>query len=227
MIVCEDHLIRTLDVVVSLLTLVLLAPLFVALMAVLKLTGQGEVFFRQERVGAGGRLFGLYKFATMLRDSPSTGSGLLTLADDPRVLPFGRILQRTKLDELPQLLNILLGDMSIIGPRPQPPAHFEAYPIHVREQLVKVKPGLSGIGSIVFRDEDKLMSQSGVDYETYYRDVIAPYKGELELWFLKNRNVRVYLSLILLTVWVVLKPRSSAHRRRFPDLPPAPAGLPL
>ena len=152
-------------------------------MLILRFTGEGEVFYRQLRVGKGGKLFGLLKFATMLKDSPNIGSGLHTLKGDPRVLPFGRFLRKTKLNELPQLINILKGDMSVIGPRPQAPAHFDAFPEHIRPELVKVRPGLSGIGSIVFRDEETLLSRPGIDHEHFYKEVIAPYKGELELWF--------------------------------------------
>ena len=153
------------------------------------------------------------------------GTGLHTLKDDPRVLPVGRFLRKTKFNELPQLVNILLGDMSVIGPRPQAPRHFDVFPEHVKHELIKVRPGLSGVGSIVFRDEEKLLSVPGRDHEAFYSDVIAPYKGELELWYIRRQGVVVYLLLIGLTIWVVLFPRSSLYRRIFPDLPPAPAEI--
>lgn len=219
--------IRLLDIVFSLVALLVLSPLLLPIALLLRITGEGEIFFRQQRVGKGGQLFGLLKFATMLKNSPNIGSGLHTLANDPRVLPFGGFLRKTKINELPQLLNILKGDMSVIGPRAQTPPHFDVFPAHVREQLVKVRPGLSGIGSIVFRDEERLLSRPGIVHETYYRDVIAPYKGELELWYLRHQGLRIYLILIALTVLVVLAPESFAYKRWLPDLPLPPEGLPV
>lgn len=210
---------RVLDVLLSGIALLCLLPALALIALVLRCSGEHEVFYRQDRVGRGGKSFGLLKFATMLKDSPNLGSGLLTLRDDPRVLPFGRFLRRTKLNELPQLLNVLLGDMSLIGPRPQAPGHFEVFPAHVKAELVKVRPGLSGIGSIVFRDEESLLSVPGRDPERYYREVIAPYKGELELWFIRRRGLALYLKLVALTIWAVVWPGRVPYRSIFPDLP--------
>ncbi|MBE2258147.1 MAG: sugar transferase, partial [Rhodobacteraceae bacterium] len=148
---------RFLDILLSGLALIILAPLFVTIAVVLRLTGEREVFFVQQRVGKDGRKFGLLKFATMLKDSPNIGTGTVTVRDDPRVLPTGRFLRKTKVNELPQLLNILKGDMSIVGPRPQTQRCFDAFPNDVQEAIVKVRPGLSGIGSIVFRNEESLL----------------------------------------------------------------------
>ena len=145
---------RLLDVLLSGLALLVLSPLLVPVAIALRMTGEGEVFFIQQRVGRGGRPFGLYKFATMLKDSPNIGTGTVTVKGDPRVLPLGRLLRKTKINELPQLLNILKGDMSIIGPRPQTRRCFDAFPVRSQAAIVKVRPGLSGIGSIVFRDEE-------------------------------------------------------------------------
>lgn len=219
--------IRLLDIFLSLTALLLLSPLLLPIALLLLVTGEGEVLYSQQRIGKGGRPFGLLKFATMLKNSPNIGSGLHTLANDPRVLPFGRFLRETKINELPQLINILRGDMSVIGPRPQALAHFDVFPAHVREQLIKVRPGLSGIGSIVFRDEESLLSRPDIDYEAYYKDVIAPYKGELELWYLRHQGLRIYLILIALTVLIVLVPNSLAYKRWLPDLPHPPDGLPV
>ena len=218
-------MIRLLDILLSSLALLVLAPVLLPIALLLRVTGEGEVFFRQQRVGKEGRLFGLLKFATMLKNSPNLGSGLHTLSNDPRVLPVGRFLRNTKINELPQLINILKGDMSVIGPRPQAPAHFDAFPAHVREQLIIVSPGLSGIGSIVFRDEERLLSQQGAGHDVYYRDVISPYKGELELWYLRHRGLRTYLLLIALTVLVVLTPENATYKRWLKDLPSPPEGL--
>jgi len=215
---------RLFDMVFSGLALVVLAPLFVPLAILLRLTGEGEVFFVQQRVGKGGRRFGLLKFATMLKDSPNLGTGTVTVKDDPRVLPLGRILRRTKINELPQLINILKGDMSIVGPRPQAERCFLAFPADVQKTIIKIRPGLSGIGSIVFRNEEQLL-HGVADQVEFYDQVIAPYKGELEKWYVRNENLGNYFLIIFTTVWVVLFPGSRIVGRLFPGLPPPPTEL--
>ena len=215
---------RLLDIVLSSLALLVLSPLLLPIALALRLTGEGEVFFRQNRIGLGGREFGLYKFATMLKNSPAIGTGTVTVKNDPRVLPLGRFLRKTKINELPQLLNILLGDMSVVGPRPQTKRCFDAFPAASQARIVTVRPGLSGIGSIVFRDEEELMHTSA-EPERFYDEVIMPYKGALEEWFVAHRSTWVYLMSIVLTAWVVLFPRSQALWNVFPSLPPPPPGL--
>lgn len=215
---------RVLDVVLSGLALVVLSPLLVPIALVLRLTGEGEVFYVQQRVGRYGRPFGLYKFATMLKDSPNLATGTVTVKNDPRVLPMGRFLRKTKINELPQLLNILRGDMSIVGPRPQTQRCFAAFPPSSQVEVVKVRPGLSGIGSIVFRDEEELMHASA-DPERFYDDVIMPYKGQLEEWYVAHQNLRTYVVSIVVTAWVVLFPDSRVMDRAFRGLPDPPAEL--
>lgn len=215
---------RFLDILLSSAALLVLSPLLVPVAIALRLTGEGEVFFLQDRVGLGGRVFGLYKFATMLKDSPNIGTGTVTVKDDPRVLPLGRVLRKTKVNELPQLLNILKGDMSLIGPRPQTRRCFDAFPASTREAIVKVRPGLSGIGSIVFRGEEDMLHQHA-DPMRFYDDVIAPYKGALEEWYVEHAGLRTYLACIFLTAWVVVLPKSSLVWRVFRDLPAPPAEL--
>lgn len=212
---------RLLDILFSGAALLLLAPLLVPVAILLRATGEGEVLFRQNRVGREGAPFGLLKFATMLRNSPNMGTGTVTLKNDPRVLPVGRVLRKTKINELPQLLNILKGDMSLIGPRPQTRRCFDAFPEGSQQAVVTVRPGLSGIGSIVFRGEEDLMHAAN-DPDRFYDTVIMPYKGQLEEWYVRNRNVFTYLLLILLTIRVVIEPRSSLVWRLFPDLPSPP-----
>jgi lipopolysaccharide/colanic/teichoic acid biosynthesis glycosyltransferase len=215
---------RVLDVLFSGLALLVLSPLLVPIALILRLTGEGEIFYVQQRVGRGGKPFGLYKFATMLKNSPSLGTGTVTVKNDPRVLPIGRFLRKTKINELPQLLNILLGDMSIIGPRPQTRRCFDAFPPCSQVEIMKVRPGLSGIGSIVFRDEEDLMHASA-EPEAFYDDVIMPYKGRLEEWYVANQGLRTYLWSIVLTVWVVLVPGSNVFWRIFRGLPLPPPEL--
>ena len=215
---------RLLDVLLSGLALLVLSPLLVPVAIALRLTGEGEVFFIQQRVGRGGRPFGLYKFATMLKDSPNIGTGTVTVKGDPRVLPLGRLLRKTKINELPQLLNILKGDMSIIGPRPQTRRCFDAFPARSQAAIIQVRPGLSGIGSIVFRDEEELMHASA-EPERFYDEVIMPYKGALEEWYVAHQGLWTYLAAIFATAWVVLFPKSDIVWKLFPGLPVSPAEL--
>ena len=212
---------RLFDVIFSGIALVFLSPLLVPIMLLLKLSGEGEIFFLQERVGKNREMFKLYKFATMLKDSPSIGTGTVTMKNDPRILPFGAFLRKTKVNELPQLLNVFLGHMSLIGPRPQAPRCFDAFPVESQDIIVQVKPGLSGIGPIVFRgEEDILEGHSGT--LDFYDNVIGPYKGDVEAWYVGKQDLIAYFSLILLTVWVVLFPKSDLVWRLFKDLPSPP-----
>jgi lipopolysaccharide/colanic/teichoic acid biosynthesis glycosyltransferase len=215
---------RFLDIVLSLAALLVLSPLLVPVVVILKLTGEGEVFFVQQRVGHNGKSFGLYKFATMLKNSPNVGTGTVTLKNDPRILPIGKFLRKTKINELPQLLNILNGSMSVIGPRPQTQRCFDAFPQAVQGTIIQVRPGLSGIGSIIFRDEEDML-HSHTDSERFYDEVIMPYKGALEEWYVANHGLRTYVLLIVLTAWVVLFPRSRLVWQCFPSLPVPPVEL--
>ena len=214
-------MIRFFDVVLSGMALVALSPLLIPIMLLLKFSGEGEIFFLQERVGKNRDMFKLFKFATMLKDSPSMGTGTVTMKNDPRVLPAGMFLRKTKINELPQLLNVFIGHMSLVGPRPQAPRCFDAFPVESQDIIVQVKPGLSGIGPIVFRgEEDILEGHSGT--LDFYDNVIGPYKGDVEAWYVGKQGLIAYFSLILLTVWVVLFPKSDLVWLLFKDLPSPP-----
>jgi len=216
---------RFFDILFSGLALVILSPFLIPIAIALKLTGEGEIFYIQDRIGKDGKRFGLLKFATMLKDSPNMAMGTVTVKNDPRVLPFGGFLRKSKINELPQLLNIFLGDMSVIGPRPQTERCFLAFPQSSQDAIVQVKPGLSGIGSIVFRDEESILDNPEIDRLQFYDDVIAPYKGELEQWYVKHQNLYTYFMLIGLTVWVVLFSDSKIYKSFFKDLPTPPGSL--
>ena len=215
---------RFFDIFFSLIALLLLSPLLVPLVITLRLTGEGEVFFLQERIGKHGKTFNLFKFATMQKNSPNIGTGTVTMKNDPRVLPIGRFLRKTKINELPQILNILNGDISIIGPRPLTDQTFSLYHKRTQDFIKKVQPGLSGIGSIIFRDEEEIMhgSKASVDF---YASVLAPYKGELEEWFVKNKGLYIYFAAIFVTVWAVIIPRTNIAWRIFKGLPKPPNEL--
>ena len=194
---------RFFDIIFSGSALVLLSPLLLPLMFILRVTGEGEIFFPQSRVGRGGKHFELYKFATMLKDSPNMGTGTVTVKNDPRVLPMGGFLRKTKINELPQLINIFNGDMSVIGPRPQTQRCFDAFPLLSQSEIIKVRPGLSGIGSIVFRNEEEMMHANN-DPDKFYDEIVMPYKGKLEEWYVRNLSIGLYFQLILITIYVVL-----------------------
>ena len=215
---------RILDVILAGGIMLFLLPALFPLMILLRFTGEGEVFYRQQRVGLGGRNFGLLKFATMLKNSPKFGAGEITVRNDPRILPLGTFLRKTKINELPQLWNIIVGDMSIVGPRPMIPSTFEHYPEQARSVLSTVRPGLTGIGSIVFRDEERYLD-GNADPMTFYRGVIIPYKSNLELWYVANQSLVLYLLVIFATAWVIFFPSSNIVQTLFQGLPTPPFEL--
>ena len=211
---------RLLDIIVSFLTLVILLPLFIPIVIALRLTAEGEVFYFQERIGLNNSRFQIWKFATMLKNSMNMGTGSITLQNDFRVTPIGKFLRKTKINELPQIINILKGDISLVGPRPLVTKTFSAYSTEVQGQIYNVKPGLTGIGSIIFRDEESIISAvKEEDPHEFYKRVIAPYKGELEMWYQDHRSFFLDLQLIFLTAWVILFPESRLYEKWFKDLP--------
>ena len=215
---------RALDVFLAAMALLALSPVLLPLMLLLRLTGEGEVFYRQQRVGLRGKHFGLLKFATMLANSPHIGAGEVTLKNDSRILPLGHFLRKSKLNELPQLLNIVAGDMSVVGPRPMVPNTFALYPAQARSDIETVPPGLTGIGSIVFRDEERYLD-AGDESLRFYRSVIIPHKAELEQWFVRNHSLSLYFKVIFVTAWVIVAPESELPGRLFANLPPTPDAL--
>jgi lipopolysaccharide/colanic/teichoic acid biosynthesis glycosyltransferase len=210
---------RFFDIVLSLLVLLVLSPLLLPIVILLRLTGEGYVFYKQKRIGLKNQYFDILKFATMLKNSPNMGTGSITLRDDPRLLPMGKFLRKTKINELPQIINVLKGDMSIVGPRPLVNRTFNAYPENIRFKVYDSKPGITGIGSIVFRDEEKLISNAKLPPHEFYEKYIAPYKGELEMWYNMHKGFYVDLMIILLTAWVIIFPQSTLMHKVFKDLP--------
>lgn len=213
---------RLADIVSSGIALLILSPLLIPIMIGLKLTGEGYIFYLQERVGFKNKMFNIYKFATMLKDSPNLGTGLITTKKDPRITPMGGFLRKSKINELPQLLNIFLGHMSVVGPRPVMKKSFDQYPDDVQKVIYNVKPGLTGIGSIVFRDEEEIITKvrdEGGDTWEYYKNVIYPHKGELEKWYQNNQSFFTDLKIIFATAWVVLNPDSQIVYKWFKGIP--------
>lgn len=210
---------------IAFIALFILSPLFIIVSIILKFTAEGEIFYLQERLGFKNKKFNIIKFATMMKNSPNIGTGSLTLRNDPRVLPFGRFLRKSKINELPQILNVIIGNMSIVGPRPQMQVDFDKFPKEKRNEIYKSKPGITGIGSIVFRDEEKWISNYEGDKHLFYKNNIAPYKTELELWYLKNSSVSLDFLLIFITAWVIIFPKSDLVNKLFKSLPKRPSIL--
>lgn len=211
---------RVMDIVFSILALLLLLPLFVVITLLLLFTAEGQVLYYQERLGHKNKPFQIWKFATMLKNSLQMGSGTITLKDDFRVTKVGKFLRKTKINELPQIVNILKGDISFVGPRPLILSSFEVYSEKIQSKIYNVKPGLTGIGSIIFRDEETLLSAiKDESPHTYYQKVIAPYKGELELWYQNNQSFIIDFKILIMTGWVVLFPKSKLIHNWFKGIP--------
>jgi lipopolysaccharide/colanic/teichoic acid biosynthesis glycosyltransferase len=211
---------RSLDIVVSFVALVILLPFFIPIIIILKFTAEGEVFYFQERIGINNSKFQIFKFATMLKNSMNMGSGSITLQNDFRVTFIGKFLRKTKINELPQIINVLKGDMSLVGPRPLVTKTFSAYNDDVQSNIYNVKPGITGIGSILFRDEESIISAVlNEDPFEFYKRVIAPYKGEVEMWYQKNCSFYLDIQLILITSWVILSPKTRLYEKWFSNLP--------
>ncbi len=216
---------RVFDIVLSGVAIVVLLPFMIPVIIGLLLTGEHYVFYFQERIGYKNKPFSIWKFATMLKNSPNLPGGMHTTRSDPRLMPLGGFLRKTKINEIPQLVNIFKGDMSIVGPRPLVRKTFDPYPEHVKENVYNVRPGLTGIGSIVFRDEERLLSEAKMEPATFYAENISPYKGELELWYHDHLSFRTDFMLVFLTAWVIFFPQSGLVYKIFRDLPSRPEYL--
>lgn len=212
---------RIIDVFIATVALILLSPLLIPSIFILLLTGEHEVFYFQKRVGYKNRLFDIWKFATMLKNSPNMGTGEITLRNDPRVTSFGKLLRMTKINELPQIVNVFKGDMSIVGPRPLMDVSFKLYPDSVQKIIYNCRPGMTGIGSLIFRDEEKILSEAA-DPKEMYTTIIFPYKGALEIWYQQHASLYTDFMIIFLTAWSILFPSNNLVHKVFKDLPARP-----
>jgi lipopolysaccharide/colanic/teichoic acid biosynthesis glycosyltransferase len=213
---------RLFDISISGLALLVLAPLLIPIMIGLKLTGEGYVWYKQERIGFRNKPFLIWKFATMLKNSPNMSGGILTTKKDPRITPMGGFLRNSKINELPQLINIFKGDMSIVGPRPVMQVSFNVYPEDVQKVIYNVRPGLTGIGSIIFRDEEELITvvkNRDEDIWDFYSNKIYPFKGKLEHWYQANESLKTDMKIIIITALVIVNQESDIVYRWFKDLP--------
>ena len=212
---------RFFDILFSFVAIIFFSPLLIVVALLLLSTGENKVIYLQKRVGHGGKLFSLIKFATMLEDSAN--SGTITFDRDPRILPLGHLLRKSKINELPQLFNIFFGDMSIIGPRPLTEETFSYYSSDVGQLILKLKPGLSGVGSIFFRNEQLLLNNG--NYLNVYKNKIAPYKGRLEVWYSENNTLVNYFKLIFATIITIFFPKIDILNFLFKDLPAQPSNV--
>jgi len=188
---------RAFDIVVSLFGLIVLSPFFIPCAILVKLTSAGPVFFRQERIGRHFRPFQIMKFRTMVQNAPKLG-GQLTAGRDPRITTVGHILRKTKLDELPQLINVLVGDMSFVGPRPEVRKYVEKFHADY-EELLRVRPGITDLASLKYRHESEILGQFP-DPEQAYVDVVLPDKIALGKEYIRRSSLLFDLKLIMMTV---------------------------
>jgi len=193
---------RLFDIIVSTLSLVVLAVFFLILAIIIKINSEGPVFYRQTRVGKNGRLFKILKFRTMVIDADKTGRQI-TVGADPRITGAGRFLRKTKMDELPQIINIVTGDMSFVGPRPEVPKYVELY-TETQRQVLLVRPGITDTASIEFRNESDVLARSS-DPERLYVEEIIPIKLNYNLQYIRSISVLNDIKLILLTVLRIIR----------------------
>jgi lipopolysaccharide/colanic/teichoic acid biosynthesis glycosyltransferase len=221
---------RAIEFLFSLIGLVFLLPILLIIIVILKVTGEREVFYLQKRIGKNNKSFFIYKFATMLKDSVNIGNKGLTVRNDPRITKFGKILRITKLNELPQILNVVIGDMSLVGPRPLLVKSVSKYAPEVQSCIYKNRPGITGIGSLVFRDEEKLVTaykNLGKDPLEYYQNHIYPYKGQLEVWYYNKQSFIVDFKILFLTFWSLVNSNSELVFNAFKGLPTRPESITL
>jgi lipopolysaccharide/colanic/teichoic acid biosynthesis glycosyltransferase len=220
----KGMMIRLFDIFFSGIAIIVLLPFMIPIMILLKLTGEHDIFFGQTRVGRYGKDFKVLKFATMLRNSINMPGGVCTLENDPRILPMGKFLRKTKINELPQLINIFIGQMSVIGYRPLVRSGYDSYPEETKKVLYNAKPGLSGLGSIAFRNEEEILKRIE-DKEKFYKTVIMPYKAKLEEYYIEHKSLGLYFKLVFMTVEAVLRPNSKNWKTKLKGLPKVPKEL--
>jgi lipopolysaccharide/colanic/teichoic acid biosynthesis glycosyltransferase len=192
---------RILDFVVTALGLIVASPLLLLLCLLIKLSDNGPIFYRANRIGKGGVPFAVYKFRTMIVDADKIGPAV-TASGDSRVTPIGAFLRRTKLDELPQLLNVLNGEMSLVGPRPEDPRYVALY-LPAQRQILDFVPGITSAASLAYRHEEQMLT--GDDWETVYQQQVMPEKIAIDLAYMGSANVFTDLKLIFQTVFAMAR----------------------
>lgn len=193
---------RIFDILFSSIGLILISPILLVISIIIKITSEGPILFKQVRVGKDNKDFKILKFRTMIVDADKKGLKI-TVKDDPRITKIGKFLRKTKLDELPQLFNVLLGDMSFVGPRPEVRKYVDLY-TEEQKQVLSVRPGITDLASIKYRNENELLDQSSNPEETYINEIM-PSKLKINLDYVKNINLVNDIKLILLTIKTVIK----------------------
>jgi len=194
--------IRFFDFILSLVGLVVLAPIFIVLAIWIKIDSKGPVFYKQVRVGQNGIDFGLFKFRSMVVDADK--KGLITVGGrDPRITRSGYFIRKYKLDELPQLINVLVGDMSLVGPRPEVRKYVDLY-TDEQQKVLSVKPGITDYASIEYMDENEILGKSS-DPEKTYIEEIMPEKIKYNMKYIQNKNVSEYFKIIFLTLLKIVR----------------------
>lgn len=193
---------RGFDFIVSLIGCIVLMPIYILIAILIKIDSRGPIFFKQKRVGQYGKIFKILKYRTMVVDAENIGKQI-TVGDDKRITKIGKFLRKYKLDELPQLFNVLKGDMSLVGPRPEVPKYVELYN-YEEKKVLNLKPGITDFASIEYRDENEILGK--VDNpEEYYINVIMKHKLELNLKYINNNNIFIDINIILKTLMKCLK----------------------
>ena len=210
---------RFFDIFFATVLLLVFSPFWLTIIIILAVSGNRKVFYFQKRVGQNNKPFYLWKFQTMTPHKETTGNGLLSVKNDNRVTKFGHYLRKTKLDEIPQLINIIQGKMSFVGPRPLIYTWFKIYDPDIQKKVYIPKPGLTGVGSLVFRNEETLLANCGINSHEFYQKTIIPYKGACEMWYLEHRNFFLDIKIIILTVIISLLPQKIDETKLFKGLP--------
>ena len=193
---------RLFDFFGALFGLIVLCPLFLVVACAIRLDSAGPVFFRQVRTGKQGIPFCIFKFRTMITDAERKGMQI-TVGADQRITGVGFFLRKYKIDELPQLINVLLGDMSLVGPRPEVPKYVAKWPDNVRDEILSVRPGITDFASIEFRDENAQLADAD-DPEQVYVEKILPIKIDYYLQYVRNRSLWLDIQLIFRTLWAIV-----------------------
>ena len=193
---------RLFDILASLILLIILSPLFIIFSIMIKLDSKGSIMFKQNRVTENGRIFKIFKFRTMVENADKNGSQV-TVENDSRVTKIGKFLRKFRLDEIPQLINILIGDMSFVGTRPEVPKYVELYTDEMKATLL-MKAGVTSLASIKFKDEEKLLQLDG-NIDKIYIENILPQKMQYNLEYLKRFNFFYDIKLMFMTLFAVVK----------------------
>ena len=198
----KNFLKRLIDFILSLVGLIILLPVFIVIAILIKKEDGGSIFFRQTRVGQNGKIFKIYKFRTMVENAEKLGAQI-TKGDDPRITKIGRILRKYKLDELLQLINVLKGEMSLVGPRPEVPKYVNAYKEKYKE-ILKVKPGITDFAALEYIDEERLL-KGAKDPEKIYIEKILPEKIKYYEKYIKQMSFLTDLKIILKTILRIVR----------------------